>query len=384
MRPRISGFDISGRGFKPRDENPRIMSRWLARVDDLLYDGETVETEVVVGEGGVVVTTHRVLAFTPGGKGSNFESVDRPNVTDVERTTRGNFVYLTQAIKALIVGGVLLAAGQVVSLDSMVGGIELGTTGGMGLGGFLSLMQSLLNLLAMLDEIMTAAGALGLLLGVVILGAYALSRESLLVVAMAGDDDLELPATQADDSVAERLDRAVRAEGSSGADSPPDSEEDPVDYRVMISAPSVPTGFTWRSPAHGSLRSHGIRRSSTVAHSTTRSPFACTLAPRFGPHGAAVFSRAKPAQSAPAYPPRTREPQLPRAPTPLRWTRVPSGSAPTSCRASQGCISSWTRTDGSSTSGKPSTCVTACGPTPTRGQPASRRWSAVPSGWTSR
>lgn len=204
------------------------MSRWLGRVDDLLYDGEAVETEVAVGEGGVVVTTHRVLAFTPEGSGSNFESVDRPNVSGVERTTRGSFAYLTQAVKVLLVGGVLLAAGQVVSLDSTVGGIELGTTGGMGLGGFLSLMQSLLSLLAMLDEIMTAAGALGLLLGVVILGAYALSRTDRLVIAVAGDDDLELPAAEADGSVTARLDRAVRPEEESTEDSPLEAGEDPV------------------------------------------------------------------------------------------------------------------------------------------------------------
>lgn len=204
------------------------MSRWLARVDGLLYDGEHVETKVPVGEGGVVVTTHRVLAFTPADDGSNFESVERPNVTGVERTTRGSFAYLTQAVKALLVGGVLLAAGQVVSLDSMVGGIELTTTGGMGLDGFLSLMQSLLGLLAMLDEIMTVAGALGLLLGAVILGAYALSRTDRLVVAVAGSEDLELPAAETDDSIATQLDRAVQPEKAGEGNSPPDAGEDPV------------------------------------------------------------------------------------------------------------------------------------------------------------
>jgi len=194
------------------------MTRWLARVDDLLYDGEAVETEVEVDEGAVVVTSHRVLAFTPERDGANYDSVERPNVTGVERTNRGTVAPLFHAVKALLVGGVLVAAGQLVSLDDMVGGIDLGTTGGagMGLGGFLSLMQSLLNLLAMLDEIMTVAGAVALLLGAALLGAYAWSREDLLVVQVAGDDDLELPAGEdADDEpVADRLDQAVRPDAA--------------------------------------------------------------------------------------------------------------------------------------------------------------------------
>lgn len=196
------------------------MARWRTRVDDLLYDGEDVETEVEVDEGAVVVTSHRVLAFTPESDGANYDYVDRPNVAGVERTNRGTIAYLFHAVKALLVGGVLVAAGQLVSLDDMVGGIELSTTGGMGLGGFLSAMQSLLTLLAMLDEFMTAAGAVALLLGAALLVVYAWSRETLLVVEVAGDDDLELPADEGDEEpVADRLDQAVRPEAGSDGDS---------------------------------------------------------------------------------------------------------------------------------------------------------------------
>ncbi|SFR88968.1 hypothetical protein SAMN05216559_0558 [Halomicrobium zhouii] len=208
------------------------MARWRTRVDDLLYDGEDVETDVEVGEGAVVVTSHRVLAFTPESDGANYDYVDRPNVTGVERTNRGTIAYLFHAVKALLVGGVLLAAGQLVSLDGMVDGIELSTAGGagMGLGGFLSVMQNLLNLLAMLDEIMTLAGAGALLLGALSLGAYALSRETLLVVEVAGDDDVELPAGEdgEDDSVAGRLEKAVRPDdGSEDGDEARDSNREP-------------------------------------------------------------------------------------------------------------------------------------------------------------
>lgn len=205
------------------------MSQWLARVEDLLYSGEDVETEVEVDEGAVVVTSHRVLTFTPETEGANFDSVDRPNVAGVARTTRGSVEYLRQAVKALLVGAVLVAAGRVVSLDDMVGGIDLGSTGGagMGLGGFLAMMQTLLDVLAVLDEILTAAGALALLLGSALLGAYALTREDLLVVEVAGDDDVELPAGGGDvDDVADDLDRAVRPAG--GDDGGAETDSDPL------------------------------------------------------------------------------------------------------------------------------------------------------------
>lgn len=204
------------------------MTRWLARVDDLLFDGERVETTVDVGEGGVVVTSHRVLAFTPETDGANYDYVDRPNVAGVERAARGSAQFLFHAVKALLVGAVLLAAGLTVSLDDMVGGIELTTTGGMGLGGFLGLMQSLLSVLAMLDDIMTAAGALALLLGAALLGMYARTRRNLLVVEVAGDDDLELPAAgDAVDGAADQLALAVGPGGSGGGEERPRPDPDP-------------------------------------------------------------------------------------------------------------------------------------------------------------
>lgn len=202
------------------------MSRWFARVDGLLYDGEAVETRVDVGEGGVVVTSHRVLAFTPEGEGSNFEYVDRPNVSGVERTARGQFRFAAGAVKAILVGAVLLAAGQLVSLDDMIGSIDLTGAGGMGLGGFLGVMGTLLNVLVMLDEILTVLGALALLLGAFLLGVYAWTRTDLLVIEVAGGDDVEFPVDEEGErtgesdgeGIADRLDRAVRPEGRGEAD----------------------------------------------------------------------------------------------------------------------------------------------------------------------
>jgi hypothetical protein len=197
--------------------------RWVDRAEDLLFDGETIEAEVTVGDGGVVVTSHRALAFTPDREGPNYHAVDRPNVEGVDLTTAGNWEFLEQGIKALVAGLFLVVAGQMISLDSMVGGISLtggGATGQLGLGGMMGLLQTMLTLLAQLDDLMRLFGGLALAFAAVVLGVYAWTRERLLVLSIAGEDDIELTAPD-DEDVLEEL-RAALYPG----DAPPDPNWD--------------------------------------------------------------------------------------------------------------------------------------------------------------
>lgn len=201
------------------------MSRWLDRVDGLLFEGETVEDAVEFGDAegrGVVVTSHRVLAFTPEADGANYRAVDRPNVDGVDRVAGGRLVVLLQAVEAGVAGVVLLVAGSVLSLDGLVAGIDLTSgTGELGLGGLLGTLQTLLTLLALLDDLLRAAGALALLAAVALAGAYWYTREESLVVRVAGDDDVDVPAPERE-GVAERVERAVRP-GPSGVESEGDA-----------------------------------------------------------------------------------------------------------------------------------------------------------------
>jgi len=189
------------------------MTGWLDRVEDLLYDGEEIVERVPIADGGVVVTSHRVLAFTPDGDGANFRDVDRPNVTGVAEQASGEWGFLQQAIKALVVGVVLLVAGQTVSLDSMVTGVTIDSSAAqVGMGGMLGLLQQFLSLMAQLDELLTMFGALALLFGVVVFGVFVWTRERELMIGVAGDDaeDLRLPAPEDADEMVQRLERAIR------------------------------------------------------------------------------------------------------------------------------------------------------------------------------
>jgi len=182
---------------------------WVERAEGLLYEGESVQETVPVGAGGIVVTTHRLLAFTPDREGPNFRQVDRPNVDGVEVRTVGTFQFLQRAVKALVGGGVLLAAGLAVNLEGMVAGIspDGGTAGTVGIGGMIGTLRTVLSLLARLDDLLRVFGALALALGAILLAVYLWSRERLLVVAVAGGEDIELTAS--DEAVVDRLQAAL-------------------------------------------------------------------------------------------------------------------------------------------------------------------------------
>jgi len=187
------------------------MPRWRDRVAELLYDGESVRETVELDGGGVVVTSHRVLAFRPEMDGANFRGIDRPNVDGISTGAVTEAGLLERAIRFGVIGGVLVVAGTVIDFGSILGDVNLDTraAGQVGVGGILGPLQGLLDTLRNLDVLMQAVGALVLLLAVVLGGVYWYLREPTLVVEIAGGDDVHLPRPAGDDDAADRLRRAV-------------------------------------------------------------------------------------------------------------------------------------------------------------------------------
>ncbi|MFB6107107.1 MAG: hypothetical protein ABEJ70_09060 [Halobacteriaceae archaeon] len=161
-------------------------------VDALLFEGERVEATVPVGESRVVVTSHRVLALTPGGDGANYRHADRPNVGSVTVDTSGTTDYLGPALRAAVVGVVLLGAGATVDFDGLLGATTV-DAGAVPLGGLRGLLGTLRTALALFDEAALTAGALALAFGLGGIGLYVRSRERRLRVAVAGGADLTVP-----------------------------------------------------------------------------------------------------------------------------------------------------------------------------------------------
>ena len=182
-------------------------ARWAGSVEDLLYEGERVRGRVSVGDDRVVVTTHRLLAFTPTGEGENSRQVDLPNVDDVRAGYDGEDALLPQALRAAVYGLVLLAVGFLVDFDSFVPTDVFDSTsetaGRIGLGGLFATMGRLLDVVASLDDVARVAGALVLLFAVFVLAVYALTRDRAVVVSVAGDaPDVVVPVGEADVQVA--------------------------------------------------------------------------------------------------------------------------------------------------------------------------------------
>lgn len=195
-------------------------TRWGDRLDDLLYDGESVEETVRVDDARVVVTSHRVLTFTPDMEGANFQAVERPNVVGVRNGADSAVNHLIRGVKWTILGIIMVAAGLMVDLDGIVGSVDLQTesTQGMGVGGVLGLVQQMLALIRQVDMILQVIGALAMLAGVAVLAYYVVTRDPTLVLEVSGDDDLHVPRPS-DDTVADRLEGII----APGPDVPPDA-----------------------------------------------------------------------------------------------------------------------------------------------------------------
>jgi len=186
--------------------------RWADRIQDLLYDGETVRETVAVEGARVVVTSHRVLAFTPDSDGANFRQVERPNVVGVSTGAEANGALLARGVRWAVIGLVLLGIGTVVDFGGIVGSVDLSTggTAGVGIGGVLGAVQGMLDLLRQLDAILQGLGALGALLGALVLGGYLITRTPTLVVEVAGDDgDVHLPRPDDAGATSDRLEAAI-------------------------------------------------------------------------------------------------------------------------------------------------------------------------------
>lgn len=217
------------------------MTRWQERVEELLYDGESVQETVDLDTARVVVTSHRVLAFTPGLEGENFHQIDRPNVDGVgtDALAGSETALLGRGVRIGIIGLVLLVAGYTIDFESIVGDISLddGAAGGqLGIGGVLGMTQQLLDLITRLDELMRIFGGLVLFLAVVFLGVYWLLREPTLVIQVAGDkDDVHLPRPEDTDAALAVLEGAVLPDFASDVpnDPPAESEDGNEDESLL-------------------------------------------------------------------------------------------------------------------------------------------------------
>jgi len=167
-------------------------------VSELLYDGETVEREVEIGSSRFVVTSHRMLAFTPKAPGKNFRKVDRPNVGGVEVGTESNRNHLVYAVSAVILAIPFIAGSRLLDFDGMFADLETGA-GARAIGVGTGFIDTLGFVFGLIDDALLWTGVACLVLVLPLLALYVRSRTTVLRVRVAGGRNLSVPVGNAPD-----------------------------------------------------------------------------------------------------------------------------------------------------------------------------------------
>lgn len=172
---------------------PDLDDQTRERVDRLTYAGEEPTATLPVRDGILVATTHRLLVYTPDDDGVVLQTVAAPNVTGVGHTTGGNrrwrpgLVAFAVGVAGLLVGQTLsVEPPSVASADSPVA------------GGGLDAVTETIRLVGLLDELATVVGVAALLVAVGLFASYGTSRNTQVVVRVAGDDPLVVSAGETD------------------------------------------------------------------------------------------------------------------------------------------------------------------------------------------
>ncbi|UWG49127.1 putative membrane protein [Halanaeroarchaeum sp. HSR-CO] len=184
-------------------------SDWRNRVEQLLYAGEEVRLRVGRTQDEIVVTSHRLLAFTPERDGSNFHAVDLPNVEAISTESSGRFPFVSMGAKALLAGIVIVAAGLVIDFDRLAASIPIAGTDAVGASSILGMLDGLRTVLAVADVVLLGIGGLLAFVGLTLLAAYWLTRRTEVVVAVAGDEDVHLDRDSFGDSDLAKIETAL-------------------------------------------------------------------------------------------------------------------------------------------------------------------------------
>ena len=188
--------------------------RWSERARERLRTNETIEESIPVGENGIVVTNQRVLAFTPDGDGPNYRDIERPNVEGASLRHSGETGYLEYVGKGALAGVVCIALGLTVDFGGLfaIGSVSDQGAGAVGAGGLTQLLAQINSLLDKADEALLVVGLLAVTVALGALGMYIESRRHDLVVDVAGEADLRIPAPGSATDQDRRLMQALETE----------------------------------------------------------------------------------------------------------------------------------------------------------------------------
>lgn len=188
---------------------------WQENIDNLLFDGERVETAVGADTAQVAITSRRLLVFTPETNEKNYHQVDRPNVESVE--FGGDTGYLRYGAEYLCLGALLVLFGRSTDIDATLSGYEFNNieTPVTGVNELIQIGEVLVTLLSWVAQSLVGIGVLFIVGGLLMGRRYLRQRQRRVIIRVSGEDqDIPLPLLTEDnpETVADELKRAMLSE----------------------------------------------------------------------------------------------------------------------------------------------------------------------------
>jgi hypothetical protein len=171
------------------------MTRVEEQITQYLYQGESIREAFDVGPVGIVLTSHRVFASDPDDEG--IQQAELPNVTGVERTTRGSLSGVIWGVALAIIGVAFVAVGLSTQLSDSFTAPEFQENAAeqAGADALTGLVDMLIWLVENIDTLLLGTGGFFLVVAVLPVAHYWLRvRERTLAIQLAGEQpNIHLP-----------------------------------------------------------------------------------------------------------------------------------------------------------------------------------------------
>ena len=166
------------------------------RLEDLLFQGETVEERTALGGSQLAVTTHRVLVFTPDAEGKTFDHADCPNVRGASVRTGGDPRYRDWMVRSAVYGLAMLSGGYLIDRNVLSSLLDAAPSASGAAAVGIGILDTVTAILSMLSGLLLLSGVAAVVAAGALLWRYNTSRARELVIEVAGRDPIRVPVTE--------------------------------------------------------------------------------------------------------------------------------------------------------------------------------------------
>lgn len=195
---------------------PGVEGPAAAVLQDFLFAGETLDAATRVDNTTIGVSSHRVLAYGPDGDGPALQTAHRANVTDIDISRTGRTTAGYRAVRAGVYTIILVGVGSLIELDSIMEPVTTPT--GMGMGGVISLLNLLVQLIGYVDEVLLVAGLATALATCFFAARYLKSRDRVIEITRTGNEPLRVPIASRGHAAVDQLTAPLPGDDDAQAD----------------------------------------------------------------------------------------------------------------------------------------------------------------------